>query len=266
MMRWGSSARNLLFAPRRVIALGPRAFSDDASDAAAAAAPADTSEVKSKSQRQKQAKADAAAKAADAKPSPPDMIDTTLASFEQNDRSIQRTAAALSLDPLKVAAYVKLGQIRQQRTQAGASIDVTRSFTPPRSRRSHSPQFQRTSTHPFTCCELHATSLSLHSLQPPLPPCSGYSQMKKMADKIFSFDDTRAAAALSKAAAVARPLFPDRALPPISSVPVSLQPPYANFCVFPYPRVSRFTRAMSQPLSPHILTHGQLPITQRLSG
>ena len=77
---------------------------------------------------------------------------------------------------------------------------------------------------------------------------------------------TRAAAALSKAAAVARPLFPDRALPPISSVPVSLQPPYANFCVFPYPRVSRFTRAMSQPLSPHILTHGQLPITQRLSG
>jgi len=70
-------------------------------------------------------------------------------------RSIQRTAAALSLDPIKVAAYVKvpptpsraplhcrhrsnnrlqLAQIRQQRLQSGGAIDVTKSFTQPRSR------------------------------------------------------------------------------------------------------------------------------------
>lgn len=105
--------------------------------------------------------------------------DATLASFEQNGsrcarrclsplpaaarcmppltlcRSIQRTAAALSLDPIKVAAYVKvpttpsraplhchhrsnnrlqLAQIRQQRLQSGGAIDVTKSFTQPRSR------------------------------------------------------------------------------------------------------------------------------------
>ena len=74
MMRWGSSARALLFAPRRWIDLSCRPFSEAAPDAAAADAPADASEGKSRSQRQKQAKADAAAKAAVAKPAAPDVI------------------------------------------------------------------------------------------------------------------------------------------------------------------------------------------------
>ena len=73
MMRWGSSARALLFAPRRWIDLSCRPFSEAAPDAAADA-PADASEGKTRSQRQKQAKADAAAKAAVAKPAAPDVI------------------------------------------------------------------------------------------------------------------------------------------------------------------------------------------------
>ena len=73
MTRWGSSARALLFAPRRWIDLSCRPFSEAAPDAAAEA-PADASEGKSRSQRQKQAKADAAAKAAVAKPAAPDLI------------------------------------------------------------------------------------------------------------------------------------------------------------------------------------------------
>jgi hypothetical protein len=62
--------------------------------------------------------------------------------------------------------------------------------------------------------------------------CSGYSQLKKTADKIYAFDDTRAAAVQSKSASAARPLFPDRALPPMTAPPVSLQPPYAVFQSF----------------------------------
>ena len=60
-------------------------------------------------------------------------------------------------------------------------------------------------------------------------PCSGYSQLKKTADKIYAFDDLRASSAQAKAASAARPLFPDRTLPPMATPPVSLQPP----CVFP---------------------------------
>ena len=83
----------------------------------------------------------------------------------------------------------QLGQIRQQRARAGEPLDVTKSFTPPRNR-------------------------------------NGYSQLKKTADKIYAFDDLRTTAAPAKDAKQPPQLFPDRTLPPMAALPVSLQPPY----------------------------------------
>jgi hypothetical protein len=86
--------------------------------------------------------------------------------------------------------FPQLGQIRQQRARAGEPLDVTKSFTPPRNRN------------------------------------NGYSQLKKTADKIYAFDDLRTTAAPAKDAKQPPQLFPDRTLPPMAALPVSLQPPY----------------------------------------
>ena len=72
-----------------------------------------------------------------------------------------------------------------------------------------------------------------------LPACSGYSQLKKTADKIYAFEDLRGTAAPSKVAKQPPQLFPDRTLAPMASLPVSLQPPY-------------FSPLILQPLFPFI--------------
>jgi hypothetical protein len=105
--------------------------------------------------------------------------------------------------------------------KAGDSIDVTKSFVPPRNRRyAPSPAPPPPS---YPCCLQYSFS--------------GYSQLKKSADKIYAFDDERASVPQSKTAKQPPPLFPDRTLPPMADPPVSMQPLYS--CPLPPRQMNR---------------------------